>query len=213
LQAAVLASFIVAAAALITPSNVPTLTEQSTSYVFYKGHRETGVLGSRKSPWQQTIDVISQRPWFGSGFGTSPTGKEENGPGRYSSNTDTNREHGSSYLAILEWVGLLGILPFASLLFLLIRKITQVLTWIYHTRFADHPVVPVVLVLVGGIIHAGFEDWLFAVGYYLTIFFWTLAFVLFDLAPVPAAAEVPIHGWSVPNRVPAAAGIAAYYRQ
>ena len=213
LQAAVLGCFTVAAAALLTPSNVPSLTEQSTSYVFYKGHRESGVLGSRKSPWQQTIDVISQHPWFGSGFGTSPTGKEDNGPGRYSSNTDTNREHGSSYLAVLEWVGLLGILPFASLLFLLIRKITQVLIWIYHTRCIENPVIPVVLVLVGGIIHASFEDWLFAVGYYLTVFFWTLAFVLFDLAPMPAPAESPVHGWPVPNQAPAAARIAAYYGQ
>ncbi len=191
LQGAVLALFMVAALAILSPATLSTLTETSASDVVFKGHRETGVLGSRKSPWQQTIGVISQHPWFGSGFGTSPSGKEDNGPGKYSSNTDTNREHGSSYLAILEWVGLLGIVPFATLLLLLLRKIGQVLSWIYRTGYADHPAVPIILVLVGGVVHAVFEDWLFAVGYYLTIFFWTLAFALFDVAAAPARSALP----------------------
>jgi hypothetical protein len=39
------------------------------------------------------------------------------------------------------------------------------------------------MVVVAGLIHAVFEDWLFAPGYYLCVFFWSLAFVFVDLAP------------------------------
>ena len=41
----------------------------------------------------------------------------------------TNREHGNSYLALVEYVGLLGILPFALLVFLVMRMIVQVCVW------------------------------------------------------------------------------------
>ena len=34
-------------------------------------------------------------------------------------------------------------------------------------------------------VHAGFEDWLFAAGYYLCVLFWALTFVLFEFLPWP----------------------------
>jgi hypothetical protein len=40
-------------------------------------------------------------------------------------------------------------------------------------------------------LHATFEDWMFAPGYYLCVFFWCMAFVLVDLAPSPASRAVP----------------------
>ncbi len=187
LNGALVVLFAAAATAILAPARLRHLADVSTSDVIYKGHRERGILGSRKSPWQRTVDVISEHPWFGSGFGTSPSGSEENGEGMYASNTDTNREHGSSYLAIVEWVGFVGILPFAALLLLLFWKTGQGLAWMSKTRCVDHPMVPIILVMLGGFIHAVFEDWLFAVGYYFTVFFWTLAFVLFDLLPARAA--------------------------
>lgn len=189
LNGAMLALFAMAVVSLLAPARLASLADSSTSDVVYKGHRESGILGSRKSPWQQTVGVISQHPWFGSGFGTSPSGQELNGEGMYSSNTDTNREHGSSYLAILEWVGLVGIVPFAALLLLLLCKTAQALVWMSRTRCVSHPIVPIVLIILGGFIHAAFEDWLFAIGYYFTVFFWTLAFALFDLMPAPPAAD------------------------
>ena len=36
------------------------------------------------------------------------------------------------------------------------------------------------MVMVAGLLHAGFEDWLFAPGYYLCVFFWSMAFVFVD---------------------------------
>jgi len=41
--------------------------------------------------------------------------------------------------------------------------------------------------LAAGLVHAAFEDWLFAAGYYLCVFFWTLAFIMVDVLPPPAA--------------------------
>lgn len=193
LKGAMLAVFCVAVTAILAPDKLASFTDVSTSKVLYKDHRESGIVGSRKSPWQQTVNVISQHPWFGSGFGTSPSGREDNSEGIYSSNTDNSREHGSSYLAIVEWVGLVGIVPFAALLLLLVWKIGQALAWMSRTRCAEHPLVPIVLVLLGGFIHAAFEDWLFAVGYYFAVFFWTLAFALFDVVPVyaPKSSRMP----------------------
>ncbi len=54
-------------------------------------------------------------------------------------------------------------------------------------RNIGHYVVPVTMVLAAGLIHAGFEDWLFAVGYYLSVFFWVLAFSFLDHAAVGRA--------------------------
>jgi len=50
------------------------------------------------------------------------------------------------------------------------------------------------MVLVAGLVHAVFEDWLFAVGYHLCVFFWTMAFLLRDL--LPGAPEVNVRGAS-----------------
>jgi O-antigen ligase len=174
-----------------------------TSVFLYKGHRDAGVLGSRQSPWQQTVSVIREHPWFGSGFGTSPVSADENMlTGKYASNSIIAREHGNSYLAILEWVGLLGVVPFIILLLFIAVKIIRVLAWMRRTGDPRHAAVPVAMVLAAGFVHALFEDWLFAVGYYLCVFFWSYAFALFDLAPatVPAVAvptvRTPALRWS-----------------
>jgi hypothetical protein len=55
-------------------------------------------------------------------------------------------------------------------------------------------VVPVAMVLTAGLVHAAFEDWLFAVGYYLSVFFWVLAFAFLDILPsgAPSAVYSPI---------------------
>ena len=82
--------------------------------LLYKGHENDGVLGSRLSPWDETVNVIQEHPWFGSGFGTSvTTGQEDMGVGQYATVVAATREHGNSYLAAIEGVGLLGVLPFS----------------------------------------------------------------------------------------------------
>lgn len=152
--------------------------------VVYKGHLDEGLLGSRLAPWQETVQVIQENPYFGSGFGTSTSGEKPFGEGgRFSSDSSTNREHGSSYLAIVEWVGLLGILPFIALIALAVHAVARVFFYIRRTGDLTHYSVPLMMVVAAGLVHAVFEDWLFAVGYYLTILFWSLTFVLMDVLP------------------------------
>jgi hypothetical protein len=50
-----------------------------------------------------------------------------------------------------------------------------------RTLDGTHPAVPLAMVCVAGFINAMFEDWLFAVGYYLSVFLWCLAFCMVDL--------------------------------
>jgi len=62
------------------------------------------------------------------------------------------------------------------------------------------------MVVISGLCHATFEDWLFAVGSYLCVYFWVFAFLLADL--VPATAVVPATPVSLATR-PLAAGFGA----
>jgi len=180
-----------AAAALIAAVAPPQASEDdSLADVFiYKGKRQAGLLGSRQTPWQQTVAVIQEHPWFGSGFGTSKTAVDEVVESRgFASNSKFTREHGSSYLAILEWQGLLGVAPFLALVLAVVLNAGEVLLWVRRTGNVFSPALPISLVVIAGLVHAAFEDWLFAVGYYLCVFFWSLAFALNDFVShrVPA---------------------------
>jgi hypothetical protein len=77
------------------------------------------------------------------------------------------------------------------LLLVLVEKIVQTLVWMVTTGNPAHPTVPLAMVMVAGLVHAGFEDWLFAPGYYLCVFFWSMAFILVDQAPSLAVADSP----------------------
>ena len=191
------AMFVTAATPAESGDDMPGRRENTSllSTLLYKGHDEGGVLGSRRSPWDDTINVIRDHPWFGSGFGTSVEGDESDMVvGQYSTISTATREHGNSYLAIMEGVGLLGVVPFIALVLTLAFKVGGVFAWLRRTANFRHFSVPVAMVLAAGLIHASFEDWLFAVGYYLSVFFWVLAFALMDLLPseAPAAVYAPI---------------------
>jgi O-antigen ligase len=174
-------TFLVAVTAVVQPQKFDSLAASFTEDVIYKGKRDQGVLGSRESPWQETIDVIKENPWFGSGFGAD-LAQRPPVPGLvFSTSAGQVREHGNSYLAILEYVGLLGITPFLILLGLILREIYRGCSRMWRTRDVRSFTVPLVLVCLSGLIHAIFEDWLFAVGFYLNVFFWTAVFVLAEL--------------------------------
>jgi len=201
LQGAMVCMGVAVLAIGLTPSedllDMPSRRGESSipSIFLYKGKEEKGVLGSRGSLWDETATVIHDHPWFGSGFGTTLTDTGDDlGFGKYASNSTTTREHGDSYLAILEGVGLLGVVPFFSLVVLLTLKVGKTFRWLRRTGNLRHCAVPVAMVLAAGLVHAGFEDWLFAVGYYLCVFFWVLAFAFLDLLPmrVPVTIYRPI---------------------
>src|SRR5437764_7052653 len=183
-----------AAAALIAAVAPPESSDgDSLADVFvYKGKRQAGLLGSRQTPWQQTFSVIQEHPWFGSGFGTSKTAVGEVVETRgFASNSKFTREHGSSYLAILEWQGLVGVSPFLALVLVVAVNAGKVLVSVRRTSDASFPALPMALVLIAGLVHAAFEDWMFAVGYYLCVFFWSFAFVLNDFVSRKIAVQMP----------------------
>lgn len=190
LQGLVGAGCVVAITAIAAPQHFDDMKSSFIDGVIYKGHQDEGLLGSRLPPWQEAVQVIQENPYFGSGFGTSASGDKAFGEGgKFSSTSLTNREHGSSYLAITEWVGLLGILPFIALIALTLQAVARAFFHLRRTGNASHYSVPLMMVVIAGLVHAGFEDWLFAVGYYLTVFFWSLTFLLMDVAPESATQQ------------------------
>src|SRR5580698_6969850 len=167
-------------------------SESLTSVFLYKGHREDGILASRRSIWDETYSVIQAHPWLGSGFGTSPTSSEVvRRPESFESFREATREHGNSYLAITEWVGFAGDVPFVALILLLVVNVARALRQMRRTGNVFSPVIPLAGVLAAGLVHAAFEDWLFAPGYYLCIFFWSLAFIMADVLPATAPSLQP----------------------
>jgi O-antigen ligase len=167
--------------------------------VLYKGHKEEGVMGSRWTPWEKSIASIKEHPLFGTGYGTSPTGESPGlNIGNMSTTAATEREHGSSYITIAEWVGLFGVLPFVVLLAMTVANVWKVCAWMNRTADPSHYSIPLAMVMVSGLCHASFEDWLFAVGSYICVYFWVFAFLLADL--VPAAVVVPASAVSLSAR-------------
>jgi hypothetical protein len=71
------------------------------------------------------------------------------------------------------------------------RNVRTVFLWMRRTGDGLAPAVPVAAVVTAGLVHAAFEDWMFAVGYYVCVFFWTMAFILVDFLPHPTVVYVP----------------------
>ncbi len=201
---------LVAATGVFAPDTLNQGLGNMEEALLYKGHRSEGLLGSRQTPWQKSIASIKEHPWFGTGYGTSPTGEDPGlGFGRFSSSAETAREHGSSYMTIAEWVGILGVAPFFAILTLTALNVWRVCAWMNRTSNPYHYSIPLAMVVLSGLLHASFEDWLFAAGAYPCVFFWFCAFILADLKPaaVPpaeplaqtfASTPVPVPNCSVP---------------
>ena len=184
---------LVASVAVLQPEAFSNYITSFTNDFVYKrgvGNDDVGILASRESRWQAATDSIRDHFWFGTGLGTEDMGAQANEHHRtFGSTSDIMMEHGSSYLAIASWVGMVGALPFLMLLLALLRSTLRAFTWVWRTGNAAHPAVPVALVVIAGLLHAGFEDWLLAPGYYLCVFFWSMAFILVDVSPVPQVAS------------------------
>ncbi len=198
LQCAFVSVFFLTVMAVINPSQMDERVSSFTGRVIYKaGGVHPGAFGSRLSPWTETLSVINRSTknrLLGSGFGTSELGEFRPDLGASSVYTieGSNREHGNSYLALAEYMGVLGAVPFLVLLFMLVRRLVRVLSWMRRNGNPYHYCIPFALVAIAGLVHACFEDWLFAVGSYLCLFFWVSVFLLMDLAPeVKAELRMP----------------------
>lgn len=190
-------AIVAAASAIIQPDAFSHTLSSLTSTLVFKGRdAEKGILSSRTSPWQDTVDSIHKHFWFGTGFGTSDTTwNTQVNVSRFSTVSATSAEHGSSFLAIVAWVGMLGIFPFALLLGSLLGKIVQTIAWMWRFGNPAHAAIPLALIMVAGMAHAFFEDWLFAPGYYLCVFYWSMAFVLVDQVRCLSRSESRLPSW------------------
>jgi len=107
-------------------------------------------------------------------------------------------------MTIAEWVGLLGVFPFAAIIALTLSNVWKVCAWMRRTADPRPYAIPLAMVVLSGLVHANFEDWLFAVGSYLSLFFWVCAFLLADMvadaAAVPVPGTVPIARRPLPAR-------------
>lgn len=177
-------------------------TSQSvTSAFLYKGHQNAGIMDSRASIWAQTLATIHEHPWFGTGFGTLTASLDAGETSdQFTSSSATTREHGDSYLAVMEGVGLLGAVPFLTLVLLVAVNAAKVFLRARKTRDPFTLALPIAAIMVAGLVNAGFEDWLFAVGFYLCVFFWSLAFILVDL--VPARETYPAYSTVLSSSLP-----------
>ncbi|HTS04199.1 MAG TPA: O-antigen ligase family protein [Candidatus Eisenbacteria bacterium] len=177
----IIITIVMAATAIFRPQMISSLTSSTV----YKGvDQQRGVFASRQAPWQMAIDKIGEHPWLGAGLGTTAEGGDpKKEQGSFASNVGVTTENGSSYLSLLAGTGILGAIPCLLLLMMLIGKIWATMIWMRVTGSALHAAVPIALVLIAGIVHAGFEDWMFAPGNYLSVFFWSLAFIFIDVAP------------------------------
>jgi O-antigen ligase len=174
--------------AVANPAHMGEFVDSFSGRFILKEHgAQLGAFASRQGPWESTISAVSQHPWFGTGFGTSDLGTSGSYGGSSVSDKGSNPEHGSSYLALAEYLGLLGFLPFLILLLLLLRGLVLICTWMRRTGSAHHYGVPFALIVVAGLVHASFEDWLLAPGSYLCVFFWISVFLLVDLDSVVKA--------------------------
>jgi len=207
-KVAALVLVLIAITGMLAPGKLDTKLGNLKDEVLYKGHKEQGIMGSRRAPWEKSIATIKEHPLFGTGYGTSPTGEDPGLDfGKYASSAQTAREHGSSYMAIAEWVGLLGVLPFVSLLAVTVSNMWRVCAWMKRSADPRHYSIPLAMVVLAGLVHATFEDWLFAVGSYLCVFFWVFSFLLADLVPVAVA--VPVAGAVSRTSRPSPAGFGA----
>jgi hypothetical protein len=182
-QGSLVIAFLIAVLGVLQPAKVDSLVDSFTEQVIYKGKMEQGILGSRRTPWQDTVAVMKESPWFGSGFGTDRVYSSIVSDSVLRTTEGSGREHGSSYMALLQYVGLLGIIPFAILLLLVVANVVRACLWMRRTHNPQNYAVPLAMICLAGLIHAVFEDWMFAAGYYLTLFFWTAAFVMPDFLP------------------------------
>jgi O-antigen ligase len=192
LRAATVGIAVIALVGVWSPDLIWKSADEVNTNLIYKGHHDLGLMGSRRKPWDATVATIREHPFFGGGFGTTQTGAEdESGASTFATAQGTSREHGNSYLALLEWVGLLGILPFLGLIGAVLLEIKAVGQYMRRTLDSSHPAIPLALVCLAGLVHAMFEDWLFAVGYYLSVFMWSMAFCLVDLTRQPVRIPAP----------------------
>jgi O-antigen ligase len=168
---------------LVTPERF----QNTSRTLLYKTGKQGDIMESRQKPWERSIATFQEHPWLGVGFGAADNSSDWRFT--YATQGNLTRERGSSYLTMLETTGLVGAVFIALLIFALVREIWIVFSWLRRTGKVNQPAVVAASIIAAGLVNAVFEDWMFAVGYYMSVFFWLLAFSLRDLMACPAWSE------------------------
>ena len=63
--------------------------------------------------------------------------------------------------------------------------------WLRSSGRVNQPAVVAAAIILGGLINAFFEDWMFAVGYYFCVIFWVIALSLRDWMACPPRSDLP----------------------
>jgi O-antigen ligase len=158
----------------------------SEAFLYKKGERGD-IMNSRQKPWERSMAAFREHPWLGLGYGAADNSSDWRFT--YVTQGQLTRERGSSYLTMLETTGVVGTVFFALLILALIREIWRVFFWLRRTGKVNQPSVVAASIIIAGLVNAVFEDWMFAVGYYMSVIFWLLAFSLRDWMACPAWSE------------------------
>jgi O-antigen ligase len=129
------------------------------------------------------VALFREHPWLGLGFGAADNSTDRRFT--YVTQGQLTRERGSSYLTMLETNGVVGSVFFALLILALVREIWGVFSWLRRTGKVNQPAVVAAAIILAGLANASFEDWMFAVGYYMSVIFWVLALSLRDWMACP----------------------------
>ena len=96
---------------------LPLQTQRIRAFA-YKYPTASNILASRTEFWEDTREAIRENPWMGAGFGIQE--KEAGAELGITTNYRLRRgEQGSTYLGMVEEVGILGATPFFFMLFVL----------------------------------------------------------------------------------------------
>jgi hypothetical protein len=100
------------------------------------------------------------------------------------------------------------VVPFYCLIAMVGLKIRDAFSRVSRSHDVFSPLLPAAAILTAGLIEAAFEDWLFAVGYYLCVFFWAIAFILVDLLDERHVARSfeGVYSMAEPQFLPVASG-------
>ena len=169
--------------------------QAASDTLLYKKGEHGSLMESRQKPWERSLRTFRDHPWLGLGFGAADNSAEW----RFSYVTQgrQTRERGSSYLTVLETTGAVGTFFFGLLILVLIWEIWKVFSWLRRTGKVNQPAVVPAAILLGGLVNAFFEDWMFAVGYYMSVIFWVLALSLRDWMACPVWPEAQSVGEGV----------------
>ena len=134
--------------------------------------------GGRLQAWRELIRLIGYRPWLGYGFGTEDHIFEkfniifDQHAGLYAHN---------SYLGLVTQVGFVGAaLFFLPMIFFIVLRGFSIMRNRHQDTFGLE--LALLASIIGGMIHAVFESWMYSAGNPLNLIFWILLACLYRFA-------------------------------